>query len=196
MALRDQFLAEENKMNEEAVAMDAPPAPAVGEAEVAAKLGEADAAFNEAMSEANPVGDFSASAINLLIGKVNDTLKLFGDQATEVPEVSGDTNEFPTELTKAIAMVEKAAIDSGAFDDIIGLDGVQSDQDVKRLAGEMDAIGKNSNFKTFLASQTGDMNATLIVEMTPDEVEADPTATPAEPEMDEDEMEKLFKSRM
>ena len=196
MALRDQFLAEENKMNEEAVAMDAPPAPAVGEAEVAAKLGEADAAFNEAMSEANPVGDFSASAINLLIGKVNDTLKLFGDQATEVPEVSGDTNEFPTELTKAIAMVEKAAIDSGAFEDIVGLDGVQSDQDVKRLAGEMDAIGKNSNFKTFLASQTGDMNATLIVEMTPDEVEADPTATPAEPEMDEDEMEKLFKSRM
>ena len=144
----------------------------------------------------DPVGDFSASAINLLIGKVNDTLKLFGDQATEVPEVSGDTNEFPTELTKAIAMVEKAAIDSGAFEDIVGLDGVQSDQDVKRLAGEMDAIGKNSNFKTFLASQTGDMNATLIVEMTPDEVEADPTATPAEPEMDEDEMEKLFKSRM
>ena len=196
MALRDQFLAEENKMNEEAVAMDAPPAPVAGEAEVAAKMGEADAAFNEAMSEANPVGDFSASAINLLIGKVNDTLKLFGDQATEVPEVSGDTNEFPTELTKAIAMVEKAAIDSGAFEDIVGLDGVQSDQDVKRLAGEMDAIGKNSNFKTFLASQTGDMNATLIVEMTPDEVEADPTATPAEPEMDEDEMEKLFKSRM
>lgn len=196
MALRDQFLAEENKMNEDAVAMDAPPAPVAGEAEVAAKMGEADAAFNEAMSEANPVGDFSASAINLLIGKVNDTLKLFGEQATEVPEVSGDTNEFPTELTKAIAMVEKAAIDSGAFEDIVGLDGVQSDQDVKRLAGEMDAIGKNSNFKTFLASQTGDMNATLIVEMSPDEVEADPTATPAEPEMDEDEMEKLFKSRM
>ena len=196
MALRDQFLAEENKMNEDAVAIDAPPAPMAGEAEVAAKMGEADAAFNEAMSEANPVGDFSASAINLLIGKVNNTLKLFGEAATEVPEVSGDTNEFPTELTKAIAMVEKAAIDSGAFEDIVGLDGVQSDQDVKRLAGEMDAIGKNSNFKTFLASQTGDMNATLIVEMTPDEVEADPTATPAEPEMDEDEMEKLFKSRM
>lgn len=193
MALRDQFLQEEATMM--APQQPTPEAPAVGAAEVAAKMGEADAAFNDAMSEANPVGDFSGQAINVLIGKVNNTLKLFGDQATEIPQVEGNVSEFPTELTKAIAMIEKAAVDSGAFDDIVGLDGVQSDQDVKRLAGEMDAIGKNSNFKTFLASMSGDMNATLIVEMSPEELEGEPVAS-EEPEMDEEELEKLFKSRM
>ena len=195
MALRDQFLQETEMAGSMPPAQPEGQMPAPAEAaDVAAKMGEADAAFNDAMSEANPIGDFTSGALNTLIDKVNATLKLFGDQATEVPKVEGETNKFPTELTKAVAMIEKAAIDSGAFDDIVGLDGVNSDQDVKRLAGEMDAIGKNSNFKTFLASQTGDMNATLIVEMSPEQMEAEPSAS--EPEMDEDEMEKLFKSRM
>jgi len=193
MALRDKFL-QETPVSEEMM-VEAP----AGEAELEAKMNEADAAFDDAMSEGNPMGEFSSGALNVLIGKVNETLKLFGPDAQEIPLVEEATEEFPTELTKAISMIERAAIDSGVSDEDMGLGELQSDGDVKMLAGKIAALAKNQSFKTFLKSQSTDANAALIVGMQVEPAGSMPQ-TPSAPlppqEMSEEEMMKLFNSRM
>jgi hypothetical protein len=172
--------------------------PAAGEAEMEAKMNEADAAFEDAMAAGNPEGKFSDSALNVLIDKVNDALKLFGEDAQEIPKVE-EGGEFPTELTKAISMIERAAIDSGVSDDDMGLGELQSDGDVKMLAGKIAALAKNQNFKTFLKSQGTDVNAALIVGIETEpagSMDQTPSAPTPAPEMEEEEMMKLFNSRM
>ena len=197
MALRDKFLQEAPVTEEMMMDADAP-APMKGEAEMEAKMNEADSAFNEAMEAGNPEGEFSASALNVLIDKVNEALKLFGDDAQEIAQAESD-GEFPTELTKAISMLERAAIDSGVSDDDMGLGELQSDGDIKMLAGKIAALAKNQNFKTFLKSQGTDVNAALIIGVeTPAAGSMDqaPKSPEGPQEMDEDEMNKLFNSRM
>lgn len=188
MALRDSFM----KQMEEAPIADlmATPDAAPQDAQLEAKMNEADMAFEEVMSEANPVGDFTASAINVLIDKVNAALPLFGPEAQEVAPVEGDVQEFPTDLTKALQMMAQAAGDAG-IDAAIDMN-VSDDKGVKLLAGQVDSLSRNQNFKTFLKGQ-GDSNAALMLEV---EVEPAPAAAPAAPEMGEDEMDKLFNSRM
>ena len=193
MALRDKFL-EETPVSQEMM-VETP----AGEAELEAKMNEADAAFDDAMSEGNPMGEFSSGALNVLIGKVNETLKLFGPDAQEIPLVDEATEEFPTELTKAISMIERAAIDSGVSDEDMGLGELQSDGDVKMLAGKIAALAKNQSFKTFLKSQSTDANAALIVGMQVEpagSMDQTPPAPAGPPEMSEEEMMKLFNSRM
>jgi len=188
MALRDKFLAE---MPEED--MNAPAPMANDEAMLDAKMGEADAVFDEMMGEVAPEGEFSSNALNTLIDKVNNTLKLFGEQAAEVPQVAEETEEFPTELVKAIKMIQQAGIDSGVQESPMDLGSIVSDGDLKRLAGEIDALGRNQSFKTFLKT-SGDVNGSLLVD-----VELEPAGSAPQvnaPEMDEDEMTNLFTRRM
>lgn len=200
MALRDKFLDQMGSGMASSQPMpDEAPMPAAGEAEMEAKMNEADAAFEDAMAAGNPEGEFSSSALNVLIDKVNDALKLFGEDAQEVPKVDEASDEFPTELTKAISMIERAAIDSGVSDDDMGLGELQSDGDVKMLAGKIAALAKNQNFKTFLKSQGTDVNAALIVGIETEpagSMDQTPSAPTPAPEMEEDEMMKLFNSRM
>ncbi len=192
MALRDKFMEEVPTEG-----MDMTPPPSADEAEMEAKMNEADAAFDETMDAANPSGDFTAAGINILIDKVNDTLALFGE-TEEIANVEQD-GVFPTELTKAISMIERAAIDSGVSDDDMGLGELQNDGDLKMLAGKVAALSKNQNLKTFLKTQGTDMNAALIVGIeTPAAGSMDqaPPSPQGPPAMDDDEMTKLFNSRM
>ena len=57
--------------------LDMTPEPTADEAAMEAKMNEADAAFDETMDAANPMGDFTSGAINILIDKVNDALELW-----------------------------------------------------------------------------------------------------------------------
>jgi len=192
MALRDKFMEEVPTEG-----MDMTPAPTADEAEMEAKMNEADVAFEEAMDAGNPSGEFTAAGINILIDKVNDALALFGE-TEEIASVEQD-GVFPTELTKAISMIERAAIDSGVSDDDMGLGELQNDGDLKMLAGKVAALSKNQNLKTFLKSQGTDMNAALIVGIeTPAAGSMDqaPPSPQGPPAMDEEEMTKLFNSRM
>lgn len=192
MALRDNFMKDmENAPIEDLMAdPNAAPTPP-DDAVLEAKMNEADMAFDEMVSEANPVGDFSANSINTLIDKVNSAMQLFGPEAAPISPVEGDVDEFPTELTKALQMLSQAATDAG-IDDAINMD-VADDTAVKMLAGQVDSLARNQSFKTFLKTEGGVMSGLKI------EVEAEPVAAPVpspEPEMDEDEMMKLFNSRM
>ena len=192
MALRDKFIEEVPVEGLEVVAE-----PTADEATLEAKMNEADAAFEEAVETANPVGEFTAAGINILIDKVNDALALFGE-TEEIAQVEED-GVFPTELTKAISMIERASIDSGLEDAGFALGELQSDADIKMLAGKIAALAKNQNLKTFLKSQSTDMNAALIVGVeTPaagsmDQAPPSPSGPPA---MDDEELTKLFNSRM
>jgi len=192
MALRDKFMEEVPTEG-----MDMTPAPTADEAEMEAKMNEADVAFEEAMDAGNPSGEFTAAGINILIDKVNDALALFGE-TEEIASVEHD-GVFPTELPKAISMIERAAIDSGVSDDDMGLGELQNDGDLKMLAGKVAALSKNQNLKTFLKTQGTDMNAALIVGIeTPAAGSMDqaPPSPQGPPAMDEEEMTKLFNSRM
>jgi len=188
MALRDKFMEEVG--NAPIADIMATPDAAPQDAQLEAKMNEADMAFEEVMAEANPVGDFTASAINTLIQKVNAALPLFGPEAQEVAPVEGDVQEFPTDLTKALQMMAQAAGDAG-IDGAIDMN-VSDDKGVKLLAGQVDSLSRNQTFKTFLKGQ-GDSNAALMLEV---EVEPAEGSAPAAPEMGEDEMDKLFNSRM
>lgn len=192
MALRDKFMEEIPVEG-----LDMTPEPTADEAMMEAKMNEADAAFDETMDAANPMGDFTSGAINILIDKVNDALELFGE-TEEIASVE-EGGEFPTELTKAISMIERAAIDSGVSDEDMGLGELQNDGDIKMLAGKVAALSKNQNLKTFLKTQGTDMNAALIVNVeTPAAGSMDqaPTSPQGPPAMEEEEMMKLFNSRM
>lgn len=192
MALRDKFMEEIPVEG-----LDMTPEPTADEAMMEAKMNEADAAFDETMDAANPMGDFTSGAINILIDKVNDALELFGE-TEEIASVEED-GEFPTELTKAISMIERAAIDSGVSDDDMGLGELQNDGDLKMLAGKVAALSKNQNLKTFLKTQGTDMNAALIVGIDTEaagSMDQAPPSPQGPPEMDEEEMSKLFNSRM
>lgn len=187
MALRDKFLAD---MPQEDM-MDAP-APANAEAELDAKMADADGAFDELMEGVSPEGDFSASAINLLIDKVNNALDLFGEMAEKIESVE-EGEGFPVQLTKAIKMLQQAGIDSGVMEEGLDFDALATDADIKILAGKVDALAKNNNLKTFLRS-AGDNSAALLINVeTPMAGSAEPAG---EEEMDEDEMSKLFTRRM
>jgi hypothetical protein len=192
MALRDKFMEEIPVEG-----LDMTPEPTADEAMMEAKMNEADAAFDETMDAANPMGDFTSGAINILIDKVNDALELFGE-TEEIASVEEDW-EFPTELTKAISMIERAAIDSGVSDEDMGLGELQNDGDLKMLAGKVAALSKNQNLKTFLKTQGTDMNAALIVGIDTEaagSMDQAPPSPQGPPEMDEEEMSKLFNSRM
>ena len=192
MALRDKFMEEIPVEG-----LDMTPEPTADEAMMEAKMNEADAAFDETMDAANPMGDFTSGAINILIDKVNDALELFGE-TEEIASVE-EGGEFPTELTKAISMIERAAIDSGVSDDDMGLGELQNDGDIKMLAGKVAALSKNQNLKTFLKTQGTDMNAALIVGIETEaagSMDQAPPSPQGPPAMDEEEMSKLFNSRM
>tara|TARA_R110000803_G_scaffold194757_1_gene257918 strand:+ start:574 stop:1152 length:579 start_codon:yes stop_codon:yes gene_type:complete len=192
MALRDKFMEEIPVEG-----LDMTPEPTADEAAMEAKMNEADAAFDETMDAANPMGDFTSGAINILIDKVNDALELFGE-TEEIASVE-EGGEFPTELTKAISMIERAAIDSGVSDDDMGLGELQNDGDLKMLAGKVAALSKNQNLKTFLKTQGTDMNAALIVGIETEaagSMDQAPPSPQGPPAMDEEEMSKLFNSRM
>tara|TARA_R110000868_G_scaffold25560_3_gene99637 strand:+ start:529 stop:1107 length:579 start_codon:yes stop_codon:yes gene_type:complete len=192
MALRDKFMEEIPVEG-----LDMTPEPTADEAAMEAKMNEADAAFDETMDAANPMGDFTSGAINILIDKVNDALELFGE-TEEIASVEED-GVFPTELTKAISMIERAAIDSGVSDDDMGLGELQNDGDLKMLAGKVAALSKNQNLKTFLKTQGTDMNAALIVGVETEaagSMDQAPPSPQGPPAMDEEEMSKLFNSRM
>ena len=192
MALRDKFMEEIPVEG-----LDMTPEPTADEAAMEAKMNEADAAFDETMDAANPMGDFTSGAINILIDKVNDALELFGE-TEEIASVEED-GEFPTELTKAISMIERAAIDSGVSDEDMGLGELVDDSDLKMLAGKVAALSKNQNLKTFLKTQGTDMNAALIVGIETEaagSMDQAPPSPQGPPAMDEEEMSKLFNSRM
>lgn len=112
---------------------------------------EADTAAFEAMA---PKGNFTQRGLVPLVRATNALLPLF-DQTPDYPEVE-DTKQLPTDFVRILAMFQSAVEDAIARDVVrdemrIDLDGVIDDTGLMTLAGKLDMLSKDKDFKRFLS---------------------------------------------
>lgn len=147
---------------------------------------EADAEMFEAMA---PRGNFTSRGLDPLVRSTNRMLPLF-DQSGDYPNVE-DTEVLPTDFVRILAMFQ-AAVEDAISEDVlreemrIDLDGVIDDTGLMTIAGKLDMLSKDREFKKFLKEPMDDEVAgeeEMGMEM---EDEA----------MTEDEMDRMMMARM
>ncbi len=111
---------------------------------------EADADMFEAMA---PEGDFTSRGLDPLVRATNRMLPLF-DQTGDYPMVE-DTQKLPTDFVRILAMFQQAveeAIDEDVVNEEmrISLDDVRDDTALMTIAGKIDMLSKDREFKRFL----------------------------------------------
>lgn len=111
---------------------------------------EADSDMFEAMA---PKGDFTSRGLAPLVRATNRLLPLFG-QEPNYPSVP-DTKVLPTDFTRILAMF-KSAVDDAISKEIVDpemaimLDGVRDDSALMSMAGKLDMLSRDKEFKRFL----------------------------------------------
>ena len=111
---------------------------------------EADMSMFEEMS---PKGNFTSRGLAPLVKATNRLLPLF-DQTGDYPMVE-DTKQLPTDFTRILAMF-KSAVDDAVSKEVvmpemaIQLDNVRDDSALMSLAGKLDMLSKDRDFKKFL----------------------------------------------
>ena len=136
-----------------------------------------------------PTGDFSKAALNSLVRSHNKVSKLF-DMDT-YPDFSEGVEVFPARFVRELMMIAQAvadAIDEGVVDEemMIDLSDVAADRDLARLAGRLDALSRDKDFKRFLKEGPSEK------EVSEEEVSE---SVPME-EMGDDEIESLMMERV
>jgi len=111
---------------------------------------EADSDMFEAMA---PKGDFTARGLAPLVKATNRLLPLFG-QEPDYPSVP-DTKVLPTDFTRILAMF-KSAVDDAISKEVVDqemaimLDSIRDDSALMALAGKLDMLSRDKDFKRFL----------------------------------------------
>tara|TARA_R100000734_G_C3317694_1_gene111074 strand:- start:680 stop:1210 length:531 start_codon:yes stop_codon:yes gene_type:complete len=109
----------------------------------------ADMAEAEKMSEFAPEGSFKRDTVNRMIRSVNEMLKHFS--ANPIGEVAEDVEgPLPTDLVKALMMINSALEDAKMTDYIIDLEGLSDDRDLMMARGKIDTGAKDRAFIAFL----------------------------------------------
>ena len=111
---------------------------------------EADAEMFESMA---PRGDFTSRGLSPLVRGTNALLPLFG-QSADYPEVE-DTDVLPVDFTRILAMFQQAVEEAIEADVLreemrIDLDGVRDDTALMTIAGKLEMLAKDKDFKSFL----------------------------------------------
>jgi len=114
---------------------------------------EADADMFAAMA---PRGDFTSRGLGPLVRGTNALLPLFG-QSADYPDVE-DTEVLPTDFVRILAMFQQAveeAIEEDAIRDEmrIDLDDVRDDTALMTIAGKLEMLAKDKEFKRFLQEE-------------------------------------------
>lgn len=144
---------------------------------------EADAEMFEAMA---PRGNFTSRGLDPLVRSTNKLLPLF-DQTGDYPSVE-DTEVLPTDFVRILAMFQ-AAVEDAISEDVlreemrIDLDGVIDDTGLMTIAGKLDMLSKDREFKKFLKEP-------MEEEVMEEEEEMEEEA------MTDDEMDSLMMERM
>lgn len=144
---------------------------------------EADAEMFEAMA---PRGNFTSRGLDPLVRSTNKLLPLF-DQTGDYPSVE-DTEVLPTDFVRILAMFQ-AAVEDAISEDVlreemrIDLDGVIDDTGLMTIAGKLDMLSKDREFKKFLKEP-------MEEEAMEEEEEMEEEA------MTDDEMDSLMMERM
>lgn len=160
------------------------------EKELEDKVAELDSEEMSMYMEMAPQGSFSKGSLNSLVGSYNRVGKLFGIE--EYPQFDMDQKSFPPEFVKGIMMMITAASD--ALDEEVisqemlpSIENISGDRDVAMLSAKLDMLAKSKDFKKFLAEEAPEME---------EEEEVSSEEEVKEEEMSDEEMDKLFSSRM
>jgi predicted transport protein len=158
------------------------------EIELELKVGELEGEEDGMYQDMSPVGRFSKGALNSLVSVHNQVSKMFGMKP--YASFEEDQESFPGAFTKEISMIIDAA-DDAAEAEVIGmemvpsLENITTDKDVALLSGKIGMLAKSKDFKKFLAEPREEEEEMPEAEM-----------APAEGEMSEADMDKLFSERM
>lgn len=140
--------------------------------------------------EMAPKGSFSKGSLNSLVKAHNKVSSLFGLPA--YPSFEMDQTSFPARFVKELSMIMKAVDDAIAEDVLdesmaLTLDNIKADRDVAALAGRLDLISRQKDFKKWLESEQPKV----------EEVEEEmPEEGLSEGEMSESDMDALMMGRM
>lgn len=120
------------------------------------ELGMAEEADDQMFAAMAPRGDFTSRGLGPLVRGTNALLPLFG-QSADYPEVE-DTEVLPTDFVRILAMFQQAieeAIGEDAIRDEmrIDLDDVRDDTALMTIAGKLEMLAKDKEFKRFLQEE-------------------------------------------
>lgn len=141
--------------------------------------GERDRMMNEALEGGAPDGEYGVKALNGLVSALNKLLPMFAvDQDYPTFDESID-GPLPAAFIRQLSMVAQAANDAGVLEEDLDLDDVVDDQGLRMMAGKLETLSKNLEFKQFLKEEPAPSEAP--VEEVTEEVPMEPM-----PEMDMD----------
>lgn len=123
------------------------------EGPMADELGQAEQADSEMFQSMSPEGDFTSRGLDPLVKATNKLLPLF-DQEPSYPKVE-DTNVLPEDFTRVLSMFVGAVDEAIAAQAIspemaISLDDVRDDTGLLTIAGKLDVLAKDREFKRFI----------------------------------------------
>jgi len=161
------------------------------ESPLAEDLNEAEMTDEMNYEAMSPEGSFTMNSMNALVKATNKLLPAFG-QAPDYPTFDADVSKFPTEFTRILAMFSAATNDAAEMEVIdpemvISLDAITDDRSLKMLAGRVDALSRNKDFKKFLKEP--------MPMKEEEEVSGAETAMEGE-EMTDEQMDAMFMERM
>ena len=152
--------------------------------------GQLDQQMDQAYDAMAPEGDYSKGALNSVVDGLNKLLPMF-EVSEKYPKFDEETERLPSEFVRQLTMVLDAARDSGAADMEMDLSQVTDDQSLRMLAGRLDTLSKDREFKLFLSTDPKPSEAA------PAPAEAAPMAPPAPAgPMAAGEMDALMMSRL
>lgn len=157
------------------------------EQQLMAKAQEADDAQEEAFAAAAPIGDFSKGALNSLVDSLNKVMPLFGVEDTYATFTEDIEGALPTEFVRYLMMTTAAATDANLARLAIDLEGIDTDEDLMKAAGQLEVLAETDAFRTFMAQQ--DTEAPVEEEVVEEEV------TITSPQMTPDEAEAMLVAR-
>jgi len=106
------------------------------------------------MNEMAPKGKFTPKGLGPLVKNTNIMLPLFG-QTPDYPMIAEEVNQLPTDFFRILSMF-KAAVDDAIAEEIVGADmaidfnTLKDDTSLMLLAGKLNQLAKNKEFKKFL----------------------------------------------
>lgn len=140
-------------------------------------------------------GDFSLNRVNKVVDSLNRVNKVF--KAPMYPSFEKVPDPFPPEFVKNLEMVDAAIMSADLEEYKFELSEIKDDEDLKQLAGKLDAAASDKSFKAFLNKPLGmgefQMEAdvpNVMTKGTQEAVQSQPRAEGGDAELD------LFMSRM
>jgi hypothetical protein len=152
-----------------------------------ASAAEADSEMDEMADAVAPEGNYSKQSLNILVDSINKILPLFDETLPPLASYDADVKgPLPTELVKAVTMVNAATTDADLPDLVPDLTAMVDDRGLENGAAKMILLAKNRDFKMFLSAST---TAPAKIAVVAPEAKGAPTAPT------DDEMNAMFMSR-